>query len=315
MRKLDARQLGTLFGMTLAMLATGARGFSCGRCGEPYTTVVPVLPKANGPDAGRDAGLPPLDDARCQEACGGRVVSCRYVSVDAGGVDAIECVVATDCGGAGRRPDGYVSKPARGASNVGAWLAGVAALEGASVRAFRALEAELRAHGAPRSLVRRASSAQRDERRHARAMRAHARRHGAEPPPVPRLLRARPRSLRAIAVENAVEGCLRETFAALLAHHQAKYATDAALRRAMHRIARDETRHASLALAVHAWAMPRLSRADQRVVRTALRRAAASLLRTPLRATSDVREIAGLPDRRTAAKLARALVAALEVKC
>jgi hypothetical protein len=314
MKKLDARQLGSLFGMTLAMLATGARGFSCGRCGDPITTVVPLLPKANGPDSGAGGALPPLDDARCQEACGVRVLSCRYVNVDAADVDAIECVVAMDCGGAGRRPEGFAAAARRGRTNAGAWLAGIADLEGASVDAFRVLHRELRAHGAPGSLVRRASAAAKDERRHARTMRSHARRHDARAGERARRRVAMPvRSLRAMVTENAVEGCVRETFAALLAHHQALHAKDAPLRRAMEALARDETRHASLALAVHAWAMPRLSDADQAVVLRAVRRAAAKLLRAPLDATSDVREIVGLPDRRTAARLARALVAALEL--
>ena len=52
------------------------------------------------------------------------------------------------------------------------------------------------------------------------------------------------RELEAIAIENAVEGCVRESFGALLATWQAKTAGDARVRAAMKRIARDETRHA-----------------------------------------------------------------------
>ena len=67
------------------------------------------------------------------------------------------------------------------------------------------------------------------------------------------------RSLEAIARENAVEGCVRETWGALIAERQSRLAAEPAVRAAMRRIARDELRHAELAWAVDAWLRPRLS--------------------------------------------------------
>ena len=57
-----------------------------------------------------------------------------------------------------------------------------------------------------------------------------------------------PRRPVEIARENAEEGCVRETFGALLAAHQAAYACDPEVREVMTRIAGDELRHAALAL-------------------------------------------------------------------
>jgi hypothetical protein len=57
------------------------------------------------------------------------------------------------------------------------------------------------------------------------------------------------RSLEEMALENVVEGCVRETFGAVVAMIQAERAGDARVRRAMRRIARDETRHAELSWA------------------------------------------------------------------
>ena len=52
------------------------------------------------------------------------------------------------------------------------------------------------------------------------------------------------RALGVVAIENAVEGCVRETFGALIASWQAEHARDPGIKRLMRSIARDETRHA-----------------------------------------------------------------------
>src|SRR5581483_682033 len=99
----------------------------------------------------------------------------------------------------------------------------------------------------------RAREAARDERRHARTMTALARRRGATVPRV-RATRRRSRALFDIALENAVEGCVREAYGALFAVWQSEHATDPRVRSAMRSIARDEATHAELAYDVHAWA-------------------------------------------------------------
>jgi hypothetical protein len=84
-----------------------------------------------------------------------------------------------------------------------------------------------------------------------------------------------------IALENAVEGCVKETYAALLAHYQAQHVADRSLAAMMSVIAEDETRHAALAWEVAEWLEPRLTddeRAEvQRARTTAIEELRASL--------------------------------------
>ena len=160
----------------------------------------------------------------------------------------------------GRRPAGLLVATAPVREGLGALFARIARLEAASVPAFERLEVELREHGAPASLLAGCRRAARDEIRHARVMAALARRHGSEPD-LPVLLPEAARSLEALATENAIEGCVRETYGALVATYQAMNATDRRIARVMRGIARDETRHAALSWAIDAWVRTRLDAA------------------------------------------------------
>ena len=143
-----------------------------------------------------------------------------------GGRRTFACENNNSCGN-GRGYEGMELAAVRGqTSPLGRYLAETAQLEGAAVDAFRILRDELLAHGAPDELVRAAEEARADEVRHARTTRSLAGRFGPTPPQ-PRARRRPVRPLEAIAVENAVEGCVRETYGALLAHHQASAAEDA----------------------------------------------------------------------------------------
>ena len=158
---------------------------------------------------------------------------------------------------AGRRPPG-LCPPARTDGDPAArWLAAAAHLEAASVPAFVLLARDLVAHGAPPALVRAALIAADDEVRHAAVMGALARARGATPPPV-ELVATPVRDLAALALDNAIEGCVREAFAAACAAHQARAATDPTLRAALAAIAVDEARHAGLAHALDGWLRTRL---------------------------------------------------------
>jgi hypothetical protein len=219
----------------------------------------------------------------------------------------LECATGVfSCGpGIGRRPEGLAATtPARGVDRVGALLAEMAHLEAASVHAFRRLGDELTAKGAPRALVRCAERSARDEVRHARVTSRLARRRGAKPPPV--VVARRPRGSRSLvdfAIENAVEGCVRESFGALVATRQARAARDPRVARAMARIAVDETRHAALAWEIARWLRPRLEAGERARVTRAMRGAIASL-RCEVSATpSDVAGELGLPTGPEAARL------------
>jgi hypothetical protein len=193
------------------------------------------------------------------------------------------------------------------AGAAGSYFAEIAHLEAAAVVAFRVLRDELRAQGAPKKLVRAAARAARDEIRHARATGALARRFGATPR-VPVVAPASPRSLEAMALENAIEGCVRETYGALLATRQARLATDPVVRAAMRRIARDETRHAALSWQVGRWLETRLAPAARRNVALARQTAAAELV-TALASEPEASfaGLAGLPSAAEATQLASQL--------
>jgi hypothetical protein len=208
----------------------------------------------------------------------------------------------------GRRPAELEPAPQLAGSALGRWLAGVAYLEDASVQAFRTLAVELEEHGAPAALRAAAVRAMHDEVRHARMTAALARRHGVQPAVAP-VCAAKPRSLEAIAVENATEGCVRETFGALVATWQARVAGNNDVRRAMRIIAAEETDHAELAWAVRRFCEQRLDRQARRRVRDAERVAAAELhAATAVDPDAELVAQAGLPTR----TVARQLVATAE---
>jgi hypothetical protein len=187
----------------------------------------------------------------------------------------------------------------------------MAYLEAASVHAFQRLARELAAHGAPMRLQGAALRASRDEVRHARLVTALANRFGTSPPRA-RVRRGPVRSLVAVAVENAIEGCVRETFGAAIAMTQALTASDLRVRTAMQRIGADEMRHAELAWIVARWLEGRLDTAGRARVARARRRAGRQVLRDASRPVDAnlVCEL-GLPAAREARGIALALGSAL----
>lgn len=181
----------------------------------------------------------------------------HHLLVAAGGVVTVQQTTLVKEGdpncAIGRKPAGLVAREAsRCADGLGRFFAEAAYLEAASVVSFDRLADELTSLGAPPSLVERARDSAADEVRHARTTSALARRFGGDVT-MPEVAPARARSVFEIALENAVEGCVRETYGALVAHWQATHAGDLRIRAAMHVIAEDETRHAQLSVDVAAF--------------------------------------------------------------
>lgn len=166
-----------------------------------------------------------------------------------------------NCGTTGRRPAGLQPSAAarvRECKPLGAFLAEQARLEAASVPAFQRLASELHRLGAVQLAVAARRSA-RDEVRHTELVRRLAQRWGARMV-APRVAAARcARTPFEIAHENAVEGCVRETFGALVAWQQSLRARDPLVARTMRSIAADETRHAQLSWQVASFIEPKLS--------------------------------------------------------
>lgn len=278
----------------------GAAGGTCkgvmpGTC-TPYLNTVPRSCIAEtAPVAGMS-----LPVATCATVCS-TTFPCTVSSVAEGFV-TVQCQPGCVVG---RRPAGLSGSSTCDTRAAGSYFADIAHLEAASVTAFRILRDELRANGAPKKLVRAAARAARDEIRHARATGALARRFGAQPR-VPVVAASKPRSLEAMAIENAVEGCVRETYGALLATRQAALATDPVVRAAMMRIAHDETRHASLSWQVGRWLEARLAPAAKRSVARAKHAAAAELIEALANEPEvSFAALAGLPNAAESTHLAR----------
>lgn len=221
----------------------------------------------------------------------------------------------THCGTccvAGRAPRGFRPARAPGRNARAARLADMAQLEAASVEAFHALHADLARLGAPRRLLSSVIEAAGDEVRHARAVGGAAERFGARVPRT-RVAAIDARSAEQLAIENAEEGCVRETFGAALAAVQADRATDAGIRRMMRVIAREELAHAALAWDVARWLDRRLDAAARARVHRARRSALARLdaeIRCDAGRSGDA--ILGLPDARSTRALLERLRLPLE---
>ena len=225
-------------------------------------------------------------------------------------VSRVDLNQVTGCAVAGRRPEGlrFDNATGPGKNAVGEHFAAMATLEAASVVAFRRLQRQLAAYGAPRELLARIRKAARDEVRHARATGILARKYGVTPSaPQVGAYDASP-SLFAIALENAREGCVRETYGALVAHLQLSRAGDADVRDCMATIADEETEHAALSWDIAAWIEAQLDD-EQRARLAAERRDAFATLARDLAVPVDPRvaRISGVPAARDAVRMLEGL--------
>jgi hypothetical protein len=180
---------------------------------------------------------------------------------------------------AGRRPAGLIEhRPVAGSPSV-RYLERQAYLEAASAEAFERFACELVAFGAPYELIDAAMRARAHEAGHHEIILSLGRRF--DPTfrcPLPMAPSAKRRSIYAFAFENAVEGCVRETWGALLARYQSERASDEVLRGAFALIARDEMRHAELAWAAHEWLSTKLSAVARQEMRDAMASAVLDVL-------------------------------------
>lgn len=221
---------------------------------------------------------------------------CEISVSTSGSVATIRCTELKPCLVVGRRPAGHGDGAGDVCgSTVGSYLALTAELEAAAVTAFAILEQELRAHGAPASLSALARQARHDEIRHAALTTALAARYGGTPGHREASV-APVRPLAEVAAENEVEGCVRETYAALLACWQSAHAQAPGIAAVLSGIAEDETRHAALSWQVAAWAREQLTPA-QREQLHALRQGAIRALREEVAVAlpAELIEHLGLP--------------------
>jgi hypothetical protein len=303
-----------------AIAGIGCQPDPCG--GAPFTNTF-VIDLASLTDGGAVAFLPDggSNDGGCFAACASvpddlyetflqEVDACHFQTTD-DGQPGVSCTVPNLCVG-GRLPFTFVHRPNVASLSkipaVGAFFARAAQLEAASVHAFRILATELRAHGAPESLIAAARRSALDEVRHARWTSWLARRYGARPLRAVVRSSGEPRSLEAMALENAVEGCARETVGAAVGLWQARHSRDPQVREALGSIAADEVRHAELSWEVARWGAPRLSRAARLRIADARSRAFDQLDReVDAPVPSPLITLAGLPPPAIAKHLVKAV--------
>ena len=205
----------------------------------------------------------------------------------------------------GRVPHGLHVSGQQAASHnrTGQYLSAMAAMETAAITAFEYLGRELEAYGAPAELIARARQAVEEESRHAEMAGLLAATYEAVVPEV-RVDDFQLRSLYEIALENAVEGCVNETFAAACGLWQSQHAGLDVFRAVIGHITDEEIGHADLSWDIHRWVMPQLSEPEQARIREAQAEAVASLL-ADFRQEGDpaVQQAFGLPTRDEAGRL------------
>lgn len=179
---------------------------------------------------------------------------------------------------------------------LGRTFADMAAHEAAAVVAFEQLAVELGRHALPEGLRRGALRAAREERRHTRLVGWLSQHHGGRFA-ISRHQADDVRSLEAIALDNAVEGCARETFGAMVGLYQSVHATDPSVRAVLASVAEDEIGHGSWSWALHQELSSRLSVSARRKIRDARDSALQTLTAGVLNGHSAAERTAlGLPD-------------------
>ncbi len=210
----------------------------------------------------------------------------------------------------GRLPGGLCTQGTfePGPQSLSSFLCESARLESASVPAFLILARDLSLLNAPEPLVEWALRAAGDEVKHAYSTRALAQEHGARPLNEIEVRVSPPKTLLELALENAVEGCVRETFGAAVAGYQAQTARDPQIAAAMRIIAQDETDHAALGHEIDEWVRPLLSEAERAQVEQARLQAIAALAQSLTQeSAAPVHDLAGLPRPEVAVRMHESL--------
>ena len=286
-------------------------------CGLPITLATP--------------GAPTSDECKTlcapSEAGAGGFVSCWINASETGPSQTVNCtscavgrrpadlrdeplstecdiqVFAKDCFATFAEPVDLRSASVAGSDVLGNALAEMARIEAASVHAFRRLGSALVRIGAPRSFRDRARSAARDEIRHARIVARLARVRGARPRRVVLDRSAPLPTTFALALENAVEGCVRETLGVAYLAHQRLHAADVSLRQMADALYEDELRHAALSWDLVAVLERDLDDAQRAALREAQRRALEDVVVEATHMNPIVQRALGLPTGRTVSRL------------
>lgn len=257
------------------------------------------------------AGTSPTAE-ECEELCApiefhtgtGGPVYCYVYGDDAGASRTVSCASCA----VGRKPHDLLDEPCdvRDETPVARALAEMARIEAASVHAFRRLERSLGELGADEGTLARVRRAARDEIAHARRVSSLAKARGGLRRPV-RVDRARRASTYELALENAVEGCVRETLGVAYLAHQRAHAADPELRALADALYEDELDHAALSWDLVAFFDDHLDADERASLREAQRRALDEVVDEIGRVDPRVAQALGLPPRAVVARLVEGL--------
>jgi hypothetical protein len=197
---------------------------------------------------------------------------CEYTGMDNDGMHPVTCEYAS-CAVEGRgHGDIQKNTVGKGPSFLAGYFSRAYHAEASSVAAFLQLRAELKSHGAPIELQNRCLSAAIEEVHHARMMNQLLQDSGGCSQPLSFGTLPK-RSLYELALDNAVEGCVFESYSALKALYQARHATDERIVFVMKVLSKDELGHAQLSWDIHHYLMTKLSKTEQRAISNAQRKA------------------------------------------
>lgn len=310
-QRLDIRHiiLGVLAGAGSSQLMACGGGFGCSSPDRVESFSISEMLSPEDVASLEETFDKTVDELDCESVCdhivGGYEVTVAACDLGwiAPGEGSITCSGTVNwmavC--SGRRPLGHVEIDGMGGADLPEVLAHIAHLEAAAVVAFEELAVQLENLRAPADMVKRCLAAADDERLHAQLLGELAE-HGGAHVPAPQSEFASD-GLYDIALHNAVEGCVNETWAALIAHWCARHAADVGLRQVFARIAEDETRHGQLAWDLHGWLCSQLDDAQSNAVHEAQRRALAQLPEYA-RQQSDVPVELGQPTAKEATEMA-----------
>ncbi len=144
-------------------------------------------------------------------------------------------------------------------------FAAYAGLEAAAAIAFDRMADQLAHLGAPEDLIAACHTAADEERVHTALQTGLAAEQGLQPVPV-EVDPFVPVDLFSFALDNRLEGCIRETFGAMVGRFQADHLPPGRLRDIWQQIATDEEGHAALSWRIAAWAEAQLTDAQREVL-------------------------------------------------
>ena len=234
--------------------------------------------------------------------------SCEDLGINADGTYGLQCGYYNECVVEGRG-SACVEKEtsAQGSNIIGAWFARAAHAEHASVFAFAQLHRELSNLGASHELLSKIADAIREEASHTKMMKDFAKANKGNL----KEIQEHPigsRSIWEIAVENLLEGCINESYAALQALYQSRHAQTDQLKGLFLTIAQDECKHAEIAREVHIFLCTLLT-AEEQIKLQVLAKKQWKQLQETLLVQPQLKDlkVIGLPSPSTAFKMAQAL--------